>query len=256
LKTGTSRSAALFAQWLARPGAPEIEIVSAQRGLRGEYTNRTELRQGATPYQLNAPLRVYLEGGAIFDAEVALRAESQTVTLPVPNRALSVAIDPEVRLFRRLDRAEIAPILRQVLLDRRTALVQATSDPTTQEAATALAAATLEHVPPLWQGASISASVPLLVIGLHTDVERFLALHALPPVPNQVQGRGTAFVYAGRTTDGIAYAVVSARDAAALAGLVRSLPHLGAQSFVVFEGARSTERGLWPTEAPRYAVTD
>jgi hypothetical protein len=50
--------------------------------------------------------------------------------------------------------------------------------------------------------------------------------------------------------------VVSAQYAAALAALTRALPHLGAQSFIVFDGARPIERGVWPTKARRYLVTD
>jgi hypothetical protein len=41
-------------------------------------------------------------------------------------------------------------------------------------------------------------------------------------------------------------AVVSARDTEALRALLRPLPHYGAQSWLVFEGGRATERGVWP----------
>ena len=41
-------------------------------------------------------------------------------------------------------------------------------------------------------------------------------------------------------------AVVSVRDAAALLALQRPLPHYGAQSFLVFEGAHAVTRGVWP----------
>jgi hypothetical protein len=41
-------------------------------------------------------------------------------------------------------------------------------------------------------------------------------------------------------------AVVSARDADALRALLRPLPHYGAQSWLVFDGARAVDRGIWP----------
>ncbi|MGA8007087.1 MAG: hypothetical protein WCA17_13390, partial [Burkholderiales bacterium] len=47
-------------------------------------------------------------------------------------------------------------------------------------------------------------------------------------------------------------AVVSVRDAAALLALQRPLPHYGAQSYLVFEGAHAVARGVWP--APGRAI--
>jgi hypothetical protein len=167
-----------------------------------------------------------------------------------------VAIDPDTRLFRRLDQEEIAPILRQVTYDRRTALVQTSSDQASRKAALAIAVATLEHAPNLWNGKLSAGAMPLFIAGLHADVADFLARHALTPVPRELLGRGSAFVYAGRTGSDRSYVVVSAQDAAALAALTRALPHLGAQSFIVFDGARPIERGVWPTKARRYLVTD
>jgi hypothetical protein len=65
-----------------------------------------------------------------------------------------------------------------------------------------------------------------------------------------------ALAYAWRTSGGQPYAVVIAPDARALAALARPLPHLGAQSYALFDGAHSSARGLWPAQPRRYAVTD
>jgi aminopeptidase N len=65
---------------------------------------------------------------------------------------------------------------------------------------------------------------------------------------------GAAYAYAWRTPGGRSFAVVSAPDAASLAALERPLPHLGAQSYALFEGARSVLRGVWSHQAPRIKV--
>ncbi|MDQ2105762.1 M1 family peptidase, partial [Azospirillum sp. C340-1] len=39
---------------------------------------------------------------------------------------------------------------------------------------------------------------------------------------------------------------VAADDAAALQALLRPLPHYGRQSWLVFEGTRAADRGVWP----------
>ena len=215
-----------------------------------------QLQQGTPPYWLNVPIRMYMEGGESVDTVVRLDRPSAQVVLQVPDRVLSVALDPDTRLFRQLDPDQAAPILRQVIYDRRTALVQTSNDPAVRKAAMALAAATLEQEPKLWDGKSRAGALPLFIAGLHADVVDFLMQHTLRPVPRELLSRGTAFAYAAQAGSGRPYIVVSARDAEALAALTRALPHLGAQSFVVFDGARPIERGVWPTKAHRYLVTD
>jgi len=42
--------------------------------------------------------------------------------------------------------------------------------------------------------------------------------------------------------------MVSVRDAPSLAALLRPLPHYGRESWLVFEGARAIERGVWPAQ--------
>jgi hypothetical protein len=50
-------------------------------------------------------------------------------------------------------------------------------------------------------------------------------------------------------------AVIAARDAAALRALARPLPHYGAQSYLIFDGAKLLERGVWPSAGGFVAVT-
>ena len=49
-------------------------------------------------------------------------------------------------------------------------------------------------------------------------------------------------------------AVVSARDADALRSLLAPLPHYGAQSWLVFDGRRALDRGVWPAPGPLITV--
>ena len=87
---------------------------------------------------------------------------------------------------------------------------------------------------------------PTLAIGLHAEVDAWLAAEGLGERPRQ----GTAQAWmAGEV------AVVSARDAAALAAAARPLPHYGAQSFVFFEGARAIERGVLPSRPQALRLT-
>ena len=246
-----------FTQWISRPGAPRLHIESARRAdTERRHRIVIELRQSGPPYALNVPLRVHLDNGASVDTVAHTSAMQTQHTLDLPARPQSLTLDPDARVFRHLERDELAPILREVMLNRQTALVVPGDDAIVLKTANALARAMLEHAPPMWKSASLNDGPPLLIIGAHADVAGFLARHALPGLPAELKERGTAIAYALRSARGNPYVVVSAHDANSLSAIARALPHLGAQSFVVFDGARPVERGVWPSEMRRYVITD
>jgi aminopeptidase N len=50
--------------------------------------------------------------------------------------------------------------------------------------------------------------------------------------------------------------VVSAKDAEALSALSRPLPHYGRQSWLVFEGSKAVDKGIWPVEEKWFPVAE
>lgn len=244
---------AFFRQWVDRAGAPAVEVVSARR-MKGATDERITvvLRQRAPAYGLDVPVRVHLADGGVFDASVPLTGLQGQAVIAVPARATSIAVDPEARLFRRLEREEVAPTLRLVILDPRT-LVVLGQQADLRKAAMELARATLEHGVRLAE-ASAETGAPLFLVGSHGEIPGLLQGLGLAPVPPSLKKNGSAFAYADRTESGRHFVVVSAPDAASLAALTRSLPHLGGQSFAVFAGGRSVDRGIWPSTPRRIAV--
>ena len=54
-----------------------------------------------------------------------------------------------------------------------------------------------------------------------------------------------------RRTDGVTALVVSAKDAESLALLLRPLPHYRRYGYIVFEGSKAVDKGVWPaTDSP------
>ena len=51
------------------------------------------------------------------------------------------------------------------------------------------------------------------------------------------------------------FATHSARDAESLSALVRPLPHYGRKSYVVFDGAKAIESGVWPARPQVWKLT-
>lgn len=149
--------------------------------------------------------------------------------------------DPDFRVWRRVDPAVFPPILREVFVAPKANVVVTDAD--LQPTALALAARVLDAQPGSATG-TLPSRGPVLIIGLEATLDAWLARHALPARPFQM--RGSAQVWAERDAAGRAYAVIAARDAMSLKALERGLPHYGKQSWLVFEGARATEKGIWP----------
>jgi len=234
---------AFFEQWLTRPGAPALRIADAKAGrTNAGWRLSVTLAQGAPAYALAVPLAIRTAGGESL-WRVDFSREQDTVVLELPHEPLAVALDPELRVFRRLAPAEAPPILREVMLGNAS-VFPLSGDAVMQQAAPALVERLLEQ-----STRDRSGSAGALVIGLHADIDAWLASSALPPRPASLaSGRGSAQVWTLRTGEPRTVALVSVRDAASLAALARPLPHYGQQSFLVFEGARVIERGVWPAQ--------
>jgi hypothetical protein len=110
----------------------------------------------------------------------------------------------------------------------------------------------LDYQPRLGEPAALPVGVPLLVIGLTADVDRFLGQRNLPTRPEPVKGRGTAQVWAAYQPHGRVLAVISAENVEALSALWRPLPHYGRESYLIFDGPQAVDHGVWPTRSPEW----
>jgi len=243
--------AAFFAQWVERSGAPDVRIASA-RFRKGAI--EVTLVQSNPPYALRVPLEIVGENGSETRL-VELDRAQQTVSLPVSGSPQGLRLDPDLRLWRVLDPAELPPILRQWILSGAPRVVIASA--ALRADVMALAGQLFEN-----RAGEIPLSEahrdaqPVLLVGLHPEVDAALAALGLPPEPDRLAGRGTAQVWTlVRSAAATPIAVISVRDADALRALARPLPHYGAQSFLAFEGARAIERGVWPAPAPFVPLT-
>ncbi|HYC48543.1 MAG TPA: M1 family aminopeptidase [Burkholderiales bacterium] len=244
-----------FEQWLTRPGAPRVSVDSARARAAGDETMLDlALNQSSPAYALRLPIEiVYADRSEMRLVE--LGRERETVTLRVKDLPRGVRTDPEFRVWRELDRAELPPILRQWIVAAAPALAVVSADAASDAAAHAVAGALFERKPKASRLVSRGRETPLLIAGLHDDVDAALAKHRLPPRPAKLP-RGSAQVWTIEQTRGAApVAVLSARDAASLEAIARALPHYGSQSWLVFEGSKVIARGVWPAHSPLVPVT-
>jgi aminopeptidase N len=238
---------AFFDQWLTRAGGPLVRIAGARVSAKSRLSLAIE--QTSPAYALRLPVAL-VSAKRTETRWIEVDRERQTITLDVDAMPESVRLDPELRLWRLLDRSELPPILRQWILARGPRLAIVSRQHEVVSAARVLGEAFFEAKP---REMSLSDALrqhePVLVIGLAADVDRSLAKLNLSR-PATLGARGTAQVWtAQRGADDTPVAVVAARDAASLQALARPLPHYGAQSFLAFDGAKAIERGVWPAAA-------
>ncbi|CAO3413263.1 M1 family metallopeptidase [Azospirillum endophyticum] len=227
----------LFAQWVERRGAPMLTLSDVHAD--GNGVTLTLRQEANVPYALTVPVRLETAAGV---EDHAVRFDGRQATLHVPAAAAvrAVSVDPDFDLFRRLAPGEAPPTLRDVTLRPGAERVIA-ADGDAAEAARTLADR-------LMDGAardSGEGSAPVLLVGTDVAVARELVTRGLGPVPAELAGRGSARVWVSRAADRRTALVVSAADADALRALVRPLPHYGRQSWLVFDGAKAVDRGVW-----------
>ncbi len=248
---------AFFEQWVERAGGPALGIVQAgAQTLDGKTKLVLTLTQTAPPYALRVPVEI-MAGSHSRTRWIALERERQITTLELDALPEGVRLDPELRLWRVLDREQLPPILRQWIIARAPRLAIVSPGADVALAAQTLARSFFEAPAKIVNPAQTAhASEPTLLIGLQRDVDTALSELRLPPRPAMLAGRGSAQVWTVQNgKDSAPIAVVSARDAAALAALQRPLPHYGSQSYLVFDGSRAIERGVWPAPGRLIAVT-
>ena len=233
-----------FEQWLDRTGAPTLRVAGAT--VDGNAVTVT-LQQGSPTYALTVPVAVETEHGTRW-GRIKLDGREATATIPANAPPKAVTVDPAFDLFRRLAPGEAPPILRDVTLDHAANTVIA-ADGDAAEAARALAEKLADGKPRIVAPDRTDPVAPLALIGTTEEVDRLLALYRLPPVPDSLAKRGTARVWAFRSPRGRAALAVAADDAAALQALLRPLPHYGRQSWLVFNGSKAEDRGVWPAGA-------
>ncbi|MGE5525607.1 MAG: M1 family metallopeptidase [Rhodospirillaceae bacterium] len=246
-----------FDQWLRRADVPQLAISDATAHVVNDlYRVTVTIAQQGVPYSVRVPLAV--SSGERVETHIATVDQARNeVRFDMPNRPDAVRLDPDLRLWRLLQADELPPILRGWIVAPSPRYVVASSDPRVRDIAAKLARRLFESTPqaaadPVVQG----VHDPLLIVGLHRDVDALLARLKLAPRPAVLSAAATAYVWTvPHMPHGAApVAVISARDAAALEALMRPIPHYGAQSYLAFDEARLVTRGVWAVATPAVPV--
>ena len=246
-----------FDQWLNRPGGPAVSVADAgAKAEAGKVRLRLIVEQAAPAYALRLPLEIAFPDRT-ETRMIDIERQRTVLTMDLDAMPEGVRLDPAQRVWRVLEPEQLPPILRQWIIARAPRLAQASAAEDVRDAAGALAKRLFESPPQAMPLDALNqGSEPVLLAGREADVDAALARAGLPPRPLILAGRGSAQVWTIAREAGAPVAVVSARDAEALRALQAPLPHYGAQSWLVFEGRRMLDRGVWPAPGRLIAVHD
>jgi aminopeptidase N len=248
-----------FAQWVHR--ASSASLVLAPSGVDGKAAFK--LVQHGEAYDMLVPLRIRYASGESRDLSVQVRDRETTVDLaatPTPAKAVQVELDPDLRLWRRLDPRDVPPIFREVFISPRSELFLAGKRPEWPAPASALANRLLDaQVREITEADLLSSTqAPVLVIGDSDSVVGLLSRLGIAGVPEVLMQagpsdpsgprrlKGSARAWTARVPSSKTFAFVTADSPEALAALQRAMPHYGRQSWLVFQEGRVIEQGAWP----------
>ncbi|HEX9195833.1 MAG TPA: M1 family aminopeptidase [Azonexus sp.] len=248
-----------FAAWLERRVMPAVVIAGAEtKPLGNRHRLSLEIRQGEPPLPLRLPVEISGPGRREV-RWIDLASARSVVSLDLDFVAQGARLDPELRVWRELDAANVPSILRRWIGAAAPRVFNVATAPDAVAAVDPLIQRFFERPARLVNEAGFAAALrgkdPVLLVGTPAEVERTLAASGLPARPEQLAGRGTAQVWTVQRPDdgkaGLApLAVISVSDAAALRALQRGLPHYGSQSWLVFDNAQVSAKGTWPVSLP------
>jgi aminopeptidase N len=236
-----------FNQWLDRAGAPRLRLSDVKRSPQKSgnlYRLDFTISQDQPAYRLTVPVLVETKSG-IQRERVAVTGRETRHSLTLASEPTALHIDPAQDVFRRLLPGEAPPILRDVTLASNTTTVIAAADPAMNRLARQLAGRLLDTRVHLGDGAAELESAPLLIIGTTQEVEAVLLRHGLDGIPAKLASRGTARVWTANWRGDLPLLVVAADNIQALGALLRPLPHYGSRSYLVFDGRRAIDKGIW-----------
>jgi len=96
-----------FTQWIRTAGAPTLELTEARYDSANQVLS-LDMSQGDTDWELDVPIRIVHAAGSL-DVDVHLDGQTQTVEIPIDVVPLSIELDPDYHVFRRIPLAQIFP---------------------------------------------------------------------------------------------------------------------------------------------------
>jgi len=250
-----------FRRWIGSAGAPVLSLADVRAERDGNGWNVTgRVRQEKPVYDLKIPVRLETVGKPV-DIVLSMKGEEEAFAIASAGMPTSLALDPDIHLFRRLHMSEIPPTVNAIRGSADLAVVVAKGFPRhTHEAARILLAAIGREDLPLLREEETSpeqlAGRDVLYLGLPSGKGYLPA--ALPQelslAPGKFTLNGTEFAEPGDalfavlphpSSAGRVAAVFLPLSPEAANSAGRKISHYGKYSFLAFSEGKNREKGTW-----------
>ena len=250
-----------FDEWVNRTGLPDVSLESAWTERRGSaHAVAFILRQADPAFTVDVPVAIETEAGRI-ETTVRLAGTEGTYSIESEAEPLSLAVDPDFNMLRKLYAEEIPMTIGGAFaVESGTIVIGNREGPGTRHLFSTISHALglkgdtvneAEAGPP-----DLSAS-HLWFLGRGDALAEILKGTRVSLDGSKATMAGSEFDITGRTLictvrnprDGASViAVILSEDMESLPSVLRKLPHYGRNSYLVFDGEKAIERGVWEAE--------
>jgi len=247
-----------FDQWVNHTGLPGVSLEAAwtERAAPGHAVMFT-LRQSEPSFTLDVPVVVTTETGEVRRS-VRLSETEKTFSVTNESRPISLEIDPDFNMFRRLYTEEIPVTIGGAFAnDDGTIIIGNREDDTVRMSFSAISHALGiegDVVNEAQSGAGDLTGTHFWFLGRGDALDGLLRETEVDLAGDRVTVSGSEYEIGGRTficalrnprDENSIITIVLSADTESLPGIVGKLPHYGRNSYLVFEGGKALERGVW-----------
>ena len=120
-----------FAQWVEQSGAPDLNVREplARPVSGGAFRLQGTVAQAGTLFEVPLPFRIRLSDGTEQTVLIHVKDAEQRFTISLPAMPLSIEIDPEASIMRRIPRQDMPPVLNHYVTDRQRSVLPALKEP-------------------------------------------------------------------------------------------------------------------------------
>jgi len=271
-----------FAQWVERSGAPNLALQSATAHAgppndSSRFHLQVTIIQSGEPFLVPVPLRIQMDGGREQRVTQRLSQASETLSIGLSAKPLSIDLDPDTMVLRRIPRQALPPALNHFVTDRHRLVVNmapATQPFTdvvnrleTQEQQKPVAERILSVLSGVDGLSSQEGSVLILagpeartaiqpLVNVHCGDRVQLREHGLTLAGQSYEGAGVATLASCHRRDhpGSVLTLLYAVTPQAATNVGRLLFFYGWHSAVVFKDGAVIARNEWPVPTDRMEV--
>ncbi|WP_137701650.1 M1 family metallopeptidase [Marimonas lutisalis] len=238
---------AFFAQWLDQQGLPRLSLDGASVKAAGDgYTVEAQLSQSGVCFSLEVPILIETVSGDI-NKKVLFDCTSENFEFNLADQPLSISVDPDFDVLRKLVDGELAPTVRDVL---RAETIVAIVGEEAEGSADSLLPQLLRNAEELRRvknGVALPSADAFIAIGATDEVTELRAGHFEGDAPS-VARKGAVRAWVEKDGNASFWLFISADDVDDIADDLSALRYYTNQSFITREPGVRPSGGRWPVE--------